>query len=223
MDELNRVFDAIPGLGGVDPAALGGWLYAALGAMIFAENGLLVAGVLPSSSLVVAAGALAADGVLLLPLLVPIFVVASTLGDLVCYGFGAVAGRRLLARPGRWFGSGALQQAVALFERRGAATLLVSRFLPVLRTLAPVLAGTSRMPLRRFLAFSIAGKVLWTGSLLAVGFGIGSIPGVEVGVAEVVMIVVGAALLMGAVEGVRRLVARRAVPRRGEALQGGAP
>lgn len=148
--------------------------YLGVMAIVFAESGLLIGIVLPGDSLLFTAGFLASEGYLNLPLLIVLVVVSAILGDAVGYTFGRRIGRRLFDRPdSRWFKQQHLRSAEAFYARHGGKTIILARFMPVVRTLAPVLAGVSDMPYRRFAMFNAVGGLLWGAGVTTGGYLLG--------------------------------------------------
>lgn len=155
--------------------------YLGLFFIIFSESGLLIGVAFPGDSLLFTAGFLASQGFFNLPLLIAVCVVAAIAGDSVGYAFGHRIGRRLFERPdSRWFKRRHLLAAEAFYEKHGGKTIVMARFLPVVRTFAPIVAGVAEMPYRRFLTFNVAGGLLWGAGLPAAGYWLGSaIPDVD--------------------------------------------
>jgi membrane protein DedA with SNARE-associated domain len=147
--------------------------------IVFAETGLLVGFFLPGDSLLFTLGVLAAGGLLHLPLWVVALGVgvAAVVGDQVGYLLGRRFGPHIFSRPrSRWFSRSHAERAQAFFDRHGPKAVVLARFLPVVRTFTPVVAGVARMPRSRFTAYNVVGALAWTLGLLAVGFYLGGIP-----------------------------------------------
>lgn len=155
--------------------------YAGIGAMVFAESGLLIGFFLPGDSLLFTAGFLASQGVFNIVVLVVFCFLAAVLGDSVGYAFGSKVGRRIFAREDSIiFHKHNLQRAQAFYDRHGGKTIILARFLPVVRTFAPILAGVGSMPYPRFLAYNVVGGALWAIGLTVLGYYLGSaIQGVD--------------------------------------------
>lgn len=148
-----------------------GWL--AVVATIFAESGLLIGFFLPGDSLLFTAGFLVQQNIL--PINIHLFVlllfIAAVLGDSVGYAFGQKVGRKLFERENtRFFRKENLERAEAFYEKHGAKTIVIARFVPIVRTFAPIVAGSSKMPYRTFLMFNIIGGALWTISFTYLGY-----------------------------------------------------
>ena len=174
-------------------------------AVLFAECGLLVGFFLPGDSLLFTAGLLAATG-LVAPLWVLLVVLplAAVAGNLVGYAIGRRAGPAILARPdGRLVKTAHLRRAQAFFDRNGGRTVLLARFVPIVRTFATVVAGAARMDLRRYAAWSLLGGVLWAGGLTLLGFFLGQVAVVRDHVELFVLGVVAVSLVPVLVEALR--------------------
>ena len=154
--------------------AYGPWIYGILFLIVFAETGLVVAPVLPGDSLLFATGALAASGGLNPHLVVLVLIFAAFCGDNVNYLVGHWAGKRLLNT--RWVKRAYLERTQSMFERHGGKTIIIARFLPIIRTYVPFTAGLSGMPYRRFMAFSVLGSVLWVCVGIYAGLLFGGLP-----------------------------------------------
>ncbi len=147
-----------------------------IGALVFAESGVLLGLFLPGDSLLFTAGILAAADTLPLLVLLPLVFVAAAAGDSVGYAFGRRAGPALYRRPdSRVFKQEHLQHAREFYERRGGSTILLARFIPIVRTLAPVVAGIAGMRYRRFVGFNLIGAALWGIGVTLLGYALGSV------------------------------------------------
>jgi len=155
--------------------------YVGLFAIIFAETGLLVGFFLPGDSLLFTAGFLASQDYLNIWLLIPVCFVAAVTGDAVGYAFGNRVGRGLFRRPeSRIFKPGHLLRAEAFFERHGGKAVVLARFLPIVRTFVPIVAGVGAMRYPRFALFNVTGAVLWAIGLPLAGYFLGSaVPSVD--------------------------------------------
>jgi membrane-associated protein len=161
-----------------DPAALyelvrwGG--YIALVAIVFTETGLLIGFFLPGDSLLITAGLVAAAGGLNIWLLNGLLIVAAIVGDSVGYAIGYRAGPRIFTREdSRWFSRTHLVRTREFYERHGGKTIVLARFIPIIRTFAPVVAGVGRMEYRKFLAYNVLGGIGWVASLTWAGYLLG--------------------------------------------------
>lgn len=153
---------------------LGPWVYAVVFAVVFAEIGLVVLTILPGESLLLASGTLASLGILNIGALAPLLLVAAFAGIVSNFLIGRFAGRWLLSKPRRFLQPTKVDQVRLFYERHGALTIAVSRFLPVLRTLAPFVAGVARMDVRRLALFAAVAAVAWVGIFLGSGYGLGT-------------------------------------------------
>ena len=149
--------------------------------IVFAESGLFFGFFLPGDSLLFVAGLLAAQGHLSLPVILVGCFVAAVAGDQVGYSFGRMTGPRLFRRPdSRLFKQQHLQRARDYFEEHGAKTILLARFVPIVRTFAPIVAGAAAMPYRTFISFNIVGGLVWAVGVQLLGFFVGeAIPDAE--------------------------------------------
>lgn len=191
-----------------DLPALVQWAgYVGLTIIIFAETGLLVGFFLPGDSLLVTAGLLAADPSLGLNvwLLGLILTVAAIVGDTVGYHVGKATGPRIFTRENSlFFHKDHLLKAQAFYETHGGKTIIIARFMPIVRTFAPVVAGVGRMRYASFLAYNVVGGVLWIWSMLITGYVLAkSVPGVAKHVEKVILVVVFLSILPGIIAWLR--------------------
>ena len=156
----------------------GAWVYALLFVIIFCETGLVVTPFLPGDSLLFVAGTVAATGALNVHVLVILLVIGAVLGDSVNYGIGRWLGPRVFRMPQSWFFNPKhLQRANAFYERHGGKTIIIARFVPIVRTYAPFVAGVGAMDYRRFISFNVVGGVVWVVLLAYGGYLFGNIRG----------------------------------------------
>ena len=161
-------------------ATYGAWIYAILFLVIFCETGLVVTPFLPGDSLLFAAGTVAAVGGLDVHLLVVLLIVAAILGDTVNYAIGNYVGPRVFHYENSfWLNRRHLDRAHAFYERHGGKTIVIARFVPIIRTYAPFVAGIGTMSYRRFLAYNVSGAALWVVSLAYAGYFFGNLPVVK--------------------------------------------
>jgi len=161
-------------------AEYGPWLYALMFAVIFAETGLVVTPFLPGDSLLFIAGTVVASAGLNIHVLVPLLILAAVLGDSVNYAVGHFIGPRIFDKPdSRWFKQDHLRRTQAFYDKYGGVTIIIGRFIPIIRTFAPFLAGVAGMEYRRFFAFNVVGGILWVGLLVYAGYVFGNIPWVK--------------------------------------------
>lgn len=144
-------------------------------AIIFAESGLFFGFFLPGDSLLFSTGILTASGLFNLPTVLTILPIAAILGDSVGYWFGNLTGQALYDRSdSRFFKRAHLQKAHTFFERHGARAIILARFVPIVRTFVPIVAGAASMQYRKFLMFNIIGGLIWTVGLVLLGYKLGS-------------------------------------------------
>lgn len=182
----------------------GPWVYALLFAIVFCETGLVVTPFLPGDSLLFVAGTLAGAGAFDGHLLVALLIVAAVSGDTLNYTIGRTLGPRVFRAEKSWFFDRRyIDAARAFYDRHGGKTLIMARFVPIIRTYAPFVAGIGAMPFRRFIAFSVAGGVLWVGLLVYLGYFFGAQPWVRDNLSKVVVAIVVISVLPGVIEFVR--------------------
>ena len=158
----------------------GAWVYLLLFVIIFCETGLVVTPFLPGDSLLFIAGTLAAGGGIDVHLLALLLVAAAALGNTVNYSIGRFIGPRVFHwEESRFFNRRALDRAHAFYERHGGKTIVITRFVPILRTFAPFVAGIARMTYLSFTAYNLAGALAWVLSLLYAGYWFGNVPVVK--------------------------------------------
>jgi len=169
----------------------------ALVVIVFVETGLLVGFFLPGDSLLVTAGIFAAHGQLDLTLLNTTLSVAAIAGDSVGYGIGRRTGPKLFSRPDSLlFNRKHLISAQEFYERHGAFTIFVARFMPIIRTFAPVVAGVGAMQYRKFIAYNVFGGIFWVLSMTLAGYFLGTlIPNIQEKIHVVIVIVIAVSLL----------------------------
>jgi membrane protein DedA with SNARE-associated domain len=191
---------------------LGDWTYALVGGLAFLETGAFVGLVAPGETAIVLGGVVAAQGEISLPLMLAIAWSAAALGDLASYGLGRRLGRPFLVRHGPRLGVTAERLATIerFFERHGGKAILIGRFVGLVRAVAPFLAGASRLPLRRFVGWSLLGTGLWASAFTLVGFAFHESFSAAAG--TLTHGALGAAVLLAGVLTVRALRARPAAP-----------
>ena len=197
VELLSEFFDRLR-----DLPALVQWAgYVGLTAIIFAETGLLVGFFLPGDSLLVTAGLLAADPSFGLNvwLLGAILMVAAIVGDTVGYHVGKTTGPRIFRREDSlFFHRDHLLRAQAFYDKHGGKTIIIARFMPIVRTFAPVVAGVGQMAYRRFVMYNVVGGVLWIWSMLLTGWVLArTVPGVAKHVEKIILLVVFLSILPG--------------------------
>jgi membrane-associated protein len=174
----------------------GHWLYLILFVIIFAETGLVVFPFLPGDSILFIAGTVVATADMNVHLLVIALIAAAILGDTVNYWIGHYIGPRAFDRPdSRWFRQEHLRRTQQFYDRFGGITIIIGRFVPIIRTFAPFLAGVAGMTYARFLCYNIVGAVAWITSLVYVGYLFGNIPWVKENLAWIVFAIVVVSLI----------------------------
>jgi len=189
----------------------GVFTYLILFLIVFCETGLVVTPILPGDSLLFAVGTFAATGALDLGLVLVLLSVAAVGGDTVNYAIGARVGPRIFRKEGvRFLNREYLDRTHRFYERYGAKTIVIARFVPIVRTFAPFVAGIGRMSYARFLTYNVAGGVGWIASLVLGGYAFGNIPVVRQNFSLVIMAIIVISILPAVVEVLRQ---RRRGPR----------
>lgn len=189
----------------------GVWIYMILFLIIFCETGLVVTPFLPGDSLLFVSGALAASGNMNVHTLFMVLVAASFLGDNTNYWIGRFLGPKVFSREGSLlFNPKHLERTQGFYDRHGGKTVVIARFVPIVRTFAPFVAGIGRMLVPRFMGFAIIGALLWIGSLVYAGYFFGNIPWVKSNLSLVIIGIVILSILPGIIEFLRRKVGARA-------------
>ena len=197
MDQLAELFHFLR-----DPRELIQWAgYVGLTIIIFTETGLLIGFFLPGDSLLVTAGLLASQPEFGLNVyfLGTILSIAAIVGDTVGYHIGKISGPRLFTKEDSlFFNKKHLYRAQAFYEKHGGKTIIIARFMPIIRTFAPVVAGMGTMNYRRFLMFNVVGGFFWIWSMLFTGYFLGRyVPGVEKHIEKIIILVVFLSILPG--------------------------
>jgi membrane-associated protein len=188
----------------------GHWLYLILFLVIFAETGLVVFPFLPGDSILFIAGTVVATADLNVHLLVVALIAAAVLGDSVNYSIGHYIGPRAFDRPdSRWFKQEHLRRTQAFYDRYGGVTIIIGRFVPIIRTFAPFLAGVAGMTYARFLSYNVVGAVAWIASLVYAGYLFGNIPWVKGNLTLIVIAIVVVSLIPAATTFVQERRSRR--------------
>ena len=187
----------------------GGWIYLILFLIIFCETGLVIAPFLPGDSLLFASGALWATANMPVELLALTLITASFCGDNCNYWIGRLFGSQTAKKAhSRFLNQRALERTHEFYARHGGKTIVLARFVPIVRTFAPFVAGIGHMDYRRFLLFSVAGAVLWVGVLVSGGYLFGKLPMVQDNFALVIVAIIGVSLVPVAVEYMRARLRR---------------
>ena len=172
-------------------AAHGDWVYALLFAIVFIETGLVVWPFLPGDSLLFVTGAIAAAGGMDIAAVMTVLVAAALTGDNVNYWIGRWAGPRVFHyEKSRWFNPAHLKRAHDFYDRHGGKTIILARFLPVVRTYVPFVAGIGAMPYLRYIGFCVAGALMWVVSLCSAGYFFGNLPVVKNNLSVVIGLIV---------------------------------
>ena len=174
----------------------GAWIYAILFAIIFSETGFVVTPFLPGDSLLFVAGAIAATGGMSLWLLLVLLALAAVLGNSANYAIGRWLGKHFFTDKGsRWLNRKHLDKAHAFYERHGGKAVVISRFLPIVRTYVPFVAGMALMTPRQYTIYNVTGGVLWVGTLTLAGYFFGNIPWVKGNLTAIIVGIVVVSLL----------------------------
>lgn len=185
----------------------GTWTYLILFLIVFAETGLVVTPFLPGDSLLFAAGTFAGMGALDPWLLFFLLAAAGIVGDTVNYWVGRWVGPRAFSGNVRWLRRDYLDRTERFYEKHGGKTIVLARFIPIVRTFAPFVAGVGQMHYGRFLAYNVGGAIVWVGLFVLAGYLFGNIPIVRDNFTAVIMAIIVISVLPVLVEGLR---ARRA-------------
>ena len=186
-------------------AQYGPWIYAILFAIVFAETGFVVTPFLPGDSLLFVAGALAAAGGMDLGALIVTLTLAAVLGNTLNYHIGRFLGPRVFHwEQSRFFNKEALLKTHAFYERHGGKTLVLSRFLPLIRTFAPFVAGIAAMSYARFTFYNLAGALAWVLTLTFAGYQFGNLPWIQRNPSAVILGIIVVSLLPAAIAWLRQ-------------------
>ncbi|OGI46100.1 MAG: hypothetical protein A2637_03120 [Candidatus Muproteobacteria bacterium RIFCSPHIGHO2_01_FULL_65_16] len=190
---------------GVFLANYGAWIYVLLFVIVFAETGLVVTPFLPGDSLLFVTGTLAAAGGMDVRWLMAVLVAAALTGDNVNYWAGRYLGPRVFRNESaRWLNRKHLERTRGFYERYGVKTIVLARFIPVIRTFAPFVAGVGRMPYGRFLTVSVLAALLWVVSLVLAGYFFGNIPWVRQNLSVVIAAIIVISVLPAVFEALRQ-------------------
>jgi membrane-associated protein len=176
-------------------AEYGIYVYAVLFAIVFCETGLVVLFFFPGDTLLFIAGAFCATGEMSYPLLIVLLITAAVTGNTLNYWIGEAIGHRVFTHDYRWLNKDALRRTHEFFEKHGGKTIILARFVPVVRTFAPFVAGVSDMTHARFQLYNFTGATLWVMSLVTAGYFFGNIPVVRDHLTVIVLVGVGAAVV----------------------------
>ncbi|MES3021000.1 MAG: VTT domain-containing protein [Pseudomonadota bacterium] len=176
-------------------AKYGVYVYVVLFAIVFAETGVVVLFFFPGDTLLFIAGAFCATGEMDFALLSLLLIVAAVLGNTTNYWIGRAIGQRVFTHDYRWINRDALNKTRTFFDKHGGKTIVLARFVPVVRTFAPFVAGVTAMPHTAFQAYNFAGALFWVLSLVTAGYFFGNIPIVRENLTAIVLVGVGAAVV----------------------------
>lgn len=186
-------------------ATYGVFIYVILFVIIFCETGLVVTPFLPGDSLLFVAGTLAATGKMDVHLLVGILLAAAILGDTVNYSIGRKFGMKLFSNPdSKIFRRSYLDRTHAFYEKHGGKTIIIARFVPIVRTFAPFVAGVGTMSYGRFLMFNVVGAIAWVTSFTYLGFLFGNLPAVKSNLSLLIIGIIFVSILPGVIEFARQ-------------------
>lgn len=181
----------------------GGWTYGILFLVIFLETGIVITPFLPGDSLLFAAGTFAALGYFNAPLLFGLLFVAAVLGDAVNYWIGHTIGMRVFERDYRFLNRKHLEKTQRFYEKHGGKTIVLARFVPIVRTFAPFVAGVGTMSYRRFAFYNIFGALIWTSLFIFGGYFFGNIPIVKENFEIVILSIIFISILPMVIEYLR--------------------
>jgi membrane-associated protein len=186
-------------------AAYGAWIYLILFLIVFCETGLVVTPFLPGDSLLFVAGTIAAAGGMNVHLLVVLLIIAAILGDAVNYAFGRYVGPRVFSQQqSRWLNPRHLQRAHAFYEKHGGKTIVIARFVPIVRTYAPFVAGAASMTYPKFAFYNVSGAILWVVSLAYAGYFFGNLPLIKDNLSLVIIGIIVLSIMPGVIEVLRQ-------------------
>mgnify|MGYP000328961796 FL=1 len=185
-------------------AQYGVWIYGILFLIIFCETGLVVMPLLPGDSLLFAAGSIAAIGEMNIHLMVVLLIIAAILGDAVNFMVGKFFGEKLFANPNsKIFKQSHLQKTQQFYAKHGGKTIILARFIPIVRTFAPFVAGMGHMTYHHFLAYNVIGGVLWVTIFSYLGYFFGNLPIVKDNLSLVLIAIIVLSILPGIIEIIR--------------------
>ena len=184
-------------------AAVGNWTYVVLFIIIFIETGLVVTPFLPGDSLLFAAGAFAARGAFDVILLYVLMAFAAVLGDTANYWIGHFIGPRVFTTKSRLFKKEYLDRTQAFYEKHGGKTIFLARFIPIIRTFAPFVAGVGKMTYGHFITYNIVGGIVWTAVFIFGGYFFGNLPFVEKNFSLVIIAIIVISVLPAVYEAIK--------------------
>ena len=176
-------------------AEYGTMVYAMLSGIVFAETGLVVVPFLPGDTLLFVGGAFCATGAMNIWILMVLLVVAAVAGNTVNYWIGKAIGHKVFTHDYKWLDKAALQRTHAFYENHGGKTIVLARFIPIVRTFAPFVAGVSEMTFVKFQFFNIVGALAWVVGLVTAGYFFGNISFIRDHLNTIVLLGIGAAVV----------------------------
>lgn len=179
----------------------GNWIYGLLFLIVFCETGLVVTPFLPGDSLLFVAGLVARTGALNVHLMVILLVIAAVIGDSLNFAIGRWLGPKVFRFEDSWFFKKSyVQKAHEFYERHGGKTIIIARFLPIIRTYAPFVAGIANMDYGKFIMYNVVGAVLWVALLAYAGFFFGGLPFIKNNLTLVIVAIIIISLMPGIIE-----------------------
>jgi membrane-associated protein len=186
-------------------AQYGTMVYVVLFMIVFCETGLVVLPFLPGDSLLFIAGAFCATGAMNEWVLTSLLIIAAVTGNTVNYWIGRAVGQKVFTHDYRWLDKAALQKTHSFYENHGGKTIVLARFIPIVRTFAPFVAGVSEMTWAKFQLYNIAGAAFWVLGLVAAGYFFGNIPIIRDHLNTIVLVGIGAAVIPLALGGLWKI------------------
>lgn len=187
------------------------WTYLILFMIIFCETGFVVAPFLPGDSLLFTAGAIAALGILNIWLLVLLLCVAAIIGDSVNYSIGKFLGSKVFERNYRFINQNHLLKARSFYEKHGGKTIIIARFVPIVRTFAPFVAGVTRMNYSGFITYNVLGGILWVFACSFAGYFFGNIPLIKENFSLVIIAIIIVSILPIIIEFIRNRYSKKTI------------
>ena len=179
------------------------WTYLILFCIVFCETGLVVTPLLPGDSLLFATGAIAATGALALEFVMPLLFAAALCGDVTNYHIGKFLGPGVFSKQYRLLNKKHLEKTHAFYEKHGGKTVVIARFVPIVRTFAPFVAGVGTMTFSRFIGFSVLGALLWVILFCCAGYFFGNLPAVKENFTLVIFAIIVLSLMPPVIEYIR--------------------
>ncbi len=184
--------------------SMGPWLYVLLFAIIFCETGLVVTPFLPGDSLLFMVGVLCAGGGMSIGVILPMLLLAAVLGDASNYTIGNLVGPKVFtSSTSKLLNRDHLLKTQAFYDKYGGKTIIIARFIPIIRTFAPFVAGIGKMQYRKFFSFNVIGAVAWVGTILPLGYIFADLPFVKKNFHLVVFAIIGISILPAVIEFLR--------------------